>query len=316
MKWALAFATARVLAEKIEFLEVPCCNRRYEKNRWNTDDVPGNLSKKGVDVMKKTKTFYYGLVVWAGLLYGQPLSAANDVQTIEKLGGQMSNIRLMLETYARIGMGVTYSDPDAILKKSIAEYEGVLNELEKEYPEDIPIQKSVTRSRTAWKELKEVLLSASAGGDKAVLKKKAQFFHDNIRSIIKEMAADKTHLIQTSGINNADKLNAAIEIGASARRLSAHYMMKLWKLPDPTIKKHWDKGVKIYGDSIALLEGSDYAKDPRFKTLLDGCKQTYRYFIMLFDIPGGMPTLVHKKAEGAYDKAVEMTNIIASRISK
>ena len=25
MKWALAFATARVLAEKIEFLEVPIC---------------------------------------------------------------------------------------------------------------------------------------------------------------------------------------------------------------------------------------------------------------------------------------------------
>jgi len=32
MKWALAFATARVLAEKIEFLEVPLYDNQYQYN--------------------------------------------------------------------------------------------------------------------------------------------------------------------------------------------------------------------------------------------------------------------------------------------
>jgi len=47
MKWALAFATARVLAEKIEFLEVPIIHHPPNRHSINLDR-PHILSYKTV----------------------------------------------------------------------------------------------------------------------------------------------------------------------------------------------------------------------------------------------------------------------------
>ena len=233
-----------------------------------------------------------------------------------KLGGQMSNVRLMLETYAMIGIGIPYSKPEELLKKSMAEYESVLNSLEKEF-KDEAIQSSIKRSRAAWKPVKEALLTASTSKDKELLKKEAQFVHDNIRSVIKELASSKKYLLQKAKLKNGDVLNASIEIGASARRLSSHYMMRLWKLPDPTIEKHWKNGLKIYNDSINTLKKSSFASDPSFKKYLDSTSRELRYFNMLDSMKSGhVPTLVHKKAEKVYREANEMSRIILSNSGK
>ncbi len=265
--------------------------------------------------MSSFKSLFLVPLLWTGLLLAQPVSAKNDIQTIEKLGKQMSNIRLMLETYALLGMGIPYSHPDKILTQSITEYEGLLDELQHDYPKDTTIQTSVQNSRKAWKGLKHVLTTLK-GKDKAALKKDALFFHANIHSIIKEMSADKAYLMHKNKIKHADLLNAAMEVGASARRLSSHYMMKLWKLDDPTIKTHWDQGIAIYEKSLATLKRSSYASDPTFKALLDTSAHALAYFKMLFGTGmGHMPTLVHKKAEKVYTDAMKMSSIIAASIA-
>jgi hypothetical protein len=236
-------------------------------------------------------------------------------KTILKLGGQMSNVRLMLETYALIGIGIPYSEPDKLLKSSIKEYEDLLAELEKRF-EDPVIRQGVHKSKTAWKPVKKALLTASANADKEAMKKHAQFIHDNIRSVIKELASAKQYLLKKRQLKNSDMLNASIEIGASARRLSAHYMMRLWKLDDPTIEQHWKRGLEIYGESVERLKHSSFYQDAAFKKLLDRCSHELRYFTMLSSLKTRhVPTLVHKKAEGVYRQANEMSRIILSSMA-
>jgi len=234
-------------------------------------------------------------------------------KSILNIGGQMSNVRLMLETYAMIGLGIPYSNPQEILKKSIAEYEGVLDSLEKNF-KDETILSSVKNSRAAWKPVKEALLTASGNTDKEVMKKQAQFVHDNIRSVIKELASAKKYLLKKSALKNGDILNASIEIGASARRLSSHYMMRIWKLDDPTIEKHWKNGLKIYNESIKLLENSTFAKDPSFNKYLTACSHKLKYFNMIDKLKSNhVATLVHKNAEKVYSEANEMSRLILSK---
>ncbi len=264
--------------------------------------------------MLKFKKLLVAIVV---ILLGSINLHAGKIGIAEKsilnIGGQMSNVRLMLETYAMIGLGIPYSNPQEILKKSIAEYEGVLDSLEKNF-KDETILMSVKKSRAAWKPVKEALLTASANTDKEDMKKQAQFVHDNIRSVIEELASIKIYLLKKSALKNGDMLNASIEIGASARRLSSHYMMRIWKLNDPTIEKHWKKGLKIYADSIKLLESSGFAKDPSFNKYLTACDHQLKYFQMIDKLKSNhVATLVHKNAEKVYSEANEMSRFILSK---
>lgn len=246
----------------------------------------------------------------------QAVEVKNSVEAVLSLGGQMSNVRKMLETYALIGTKVAYRAPNERLKASILEYESILDALEKNF-KDSEIQQSVQKSRVAWKPVKEALLTALTNTDEVSMKKNALFIHGNIRSVIKELASMKTYLLEKANVKGIDNLNATIEIGASARRLSAHYMMKMWELDDPTIQKHWDKGIKIYGDSLKVLQASSFAKNPEFKILLDECNKNYRYFIMVSKFKNRyVPVLVHEKAKLVFDNANKMTEIVLSQILK
>jgi len=268
-----------------------------------------------MEVEMRTATKVLISLIMLGTMTIQAADVKKNLETVVKLGGQMSNVRLMLETYSLLGMDIKYSDPKTILTKSMAEYETLLGDIEKNYQDDA-IKQSIVKSRAGWKPIKEALMTAMEKADSKTLKTNAQFVHDNIRTVIKELANMKKFLLAKNKVEHAGNLNAAIEIGASARRLSSHYMMKLWKLDDPTIQKHWDNGIKIYGDSLAMLKSSTLVQDPNFKSLLSSCEHAYKYFMMLGSMQKGMPTLVHKKAESVYDKANKMQAIILSTINK
>lgn len=240
----------------------------------------------------------------------------NSVDAVLAMGGQMSNVRKMLETYALIGAKVKYRAPNERLKAAIGEYESILDTMEKNF-QDKEIQESILRSRTAWKPVKEALITALENTDEESMKKTALYIHENIRSVIKELAYVKKYLLDKANVKGLDNLNATIEIGASARRLSAHYMMKMWELDDPTLEKHWNKGVKIYGDSIDVLKKSSFVENPEFKKLLDECETNYKYFVMVAKFKGRyVPVLVHEKAKHVFDNANKMTEIVLSQILK
>jgi len=257
-----------------------------------------------------------GLSIALSLSAVSPAAAQEKTPAIQGIldaGAQMSNVRLMLEVYALTGLGIHYSNPKEILKRSINSYEKTLKTFETTF-KNPAIQDSAKKSYAAWTPVKKVLETIIAGGGAPnEMKKGGLFVHNHIRAIIKGMSSIKKVLLAQSKIKNIKALNAAIEIGASARRLSSHFMMRMWKLDDPTIEKHWNNGVKIYGDSLALLKKSPFASDPEMQKLLKESEKDYQYFKMKWGMGTSGGTLIHKKAEKIYIDSQKMEKIILSK---
>jgi len=256
------------------------------------------------------------LVVLLSLTMANSAEMNKGLTAILDLGKQMSNMRNMLETYSLIATKVSYKAPDKRLKKGIAEYEGVIASIEKNF-KDAEIKKSIAVGKKAWAPVKKALLTALEDNDPKRMMDEGLFIHGNIRSVIKELSSVKKYLLTKENIKSSEELNAAIEIAASSQRLSAHYMMKMWGLPDPTIQEHWDNGVRIYTDSIKILKASSYYKDAVFKKELDATEKHLSYFttVIMFD-DKFVPVLVHEKAGIAYKSANQMSKIILKYIAK
>ncbi len=267
--------------------------------------------------MKIFKTFRkLALVAMVGISTMHAVEVKNSVDAVLACGEQMSNVRKMLETYSLIATEVTYKSPSERLKASMNEYEGLIASMEKNF-KDKEIQESVKKSKDAWKPVKEALLTALENNDAKRLEQEGLFIHGNIRSVIKELGNMKKYLLGKEKIHDIEMLNASIEISASARRLSAHYMMKMWGLPDPTIEEHWNEGIKIYTDSVTTLKGSGYYKNEEFKKLLDECEKQLGYFntIWMFD-DKFVPVIVQERADNIYKTANDMSRIILTEITK
>ncbi len=237
----------------------------------------------------------------------------NDKDAILALGMEMSNVRKMLEAYILIGNNVAYRDPSEKLKKRIAGYEELLNNLENDF-QDIAVQESIKKSRVAWKPVKNALDTTLQEANEASMKESAIFIHGNIRSVIRELSNMKKYFLNKTDMGNKESLNAAIEIGASARRLSAHYMMKMWKLDDPTIEQHWNKGLKIYKDSLEILMQSPFYEDPKFKKILQKCSKSHVYFTKIGKKSRFSPALINKRTTIVFEDAKTMTQMILSKI--
>jgi hypothetical protein len=239
-----------------------------------------------------------------------------SLKTVLEIGEQMGNMRGMLETYALIATNVSYKAPEKRLLKGILEYEGTINDIEKNY-KDKEIVTSIKASKKAWKPVKKALLTAMKDNNSKRMMKEGLFIHANIRSVIKELENMKKYLLSKYNIKDEEELNAVIEIDASAQRLSAHYMLKMWGIPDPTVQEHWDNGVRIYKESIKVLKVSQFYKNPEFKKLLDSSEKNLKYFTMVITFEDKfVPVLVQDKSGKVCKSADRMGEILLDKITK
>jgi len=267
----------------------------------------------GFNMMKVSMIMIMSLCV---TIQGETKEIQSSMDGVLATGGQMANMRDILGLYTMVGAGIQYQSPKEKLKMCIEEYEEVLNDLEKNF-KDAPIQISIKKSRKAWKPLKEKITTAFEAVDKETMRESAQFIHDNIRSVIIEQTAMKKFFLKKISEKERAIVNAAIEIGASSKRLSAHYMMKMWGLDDPTIEKHWNKGISIYTDSIQILEKSSFYKDEIFKQMLDKSKKSLEYFKRLWSFKNSsMPILIDRRGKKEYQNAKKMLEFILNKLSK
>ncbi len=247
-------------------------------------------------------------------LGAQAVEIKTPLQAVQALGHEMSEMRHMLETFAMIGTGVTFQLPKEQLKRSVALYEEVIAALEKEFP-DKDIQKQIAIGHKGWAPVKQALESALQANKPSpeAMKKGAIYIHGNIRTVIKAMESMKATMLTRAKFKAIKALNAAIEIDASARRLSAHYAMWMWDLPDPTIEAHWQKGARIYAQSLEILDASPFAADPAFKALLDTARQQLSLFGMIHKMAEHKrftPALAQTRAAKASEAAIKMAEVI------
>ena len=259
------------------------------------------------------RVIHMGALLFLIPLGAQAVEIKTPLQAVQVLGHEMSEMRHMLETFAMIGTGVTFQLPKKQLKRSVALYEEVIAAMEKGFPDEA-IQKQIAIGRKGWVPVKQALeASLQAKPSPEVMKKGAIYIHGNIRTVIKAMESMKATMLTRAKFKAIKALNAAIEIDASARRLSAHYAMWMWDLPDPTIEAHWQKGARIYAKSLETLEASSFATDPAFKALLDAARQQLSLFGMMHKMAEHKrftPALAQTRAAKASEAAIKMAEVI------
>ncbi len=263
--------------------------------------------------MKKINLFFLLIALNIFSLSLNASTLEKNTEAILKIGQNMASIRGMLEAYSMITAKIKYKVPKEKLKKDIAEYESLISYLAKSYKKDKVIKKYLQIEKSAWAKIKPTIMSAFDTNNIDEMKKSILFIHGNIRKVLRGLEDIKAHIIKKYDIANEKELNAAIEIGASAKRLSAHYMMKMLNVNDPTIDQHWKKGVKIYSDSIAILKASKYYKNPKFKTLLDDAQRMLKYFETMYSLKKYMPVVFKKKAEHVVQESQEMLSIVLKK---
>ncbi len=238
----------------------------------------------------------------------------NNVDAVISLGEQISSIRSMLGDYIIIGTKIKFKNPSERLKESIKKYDSTLELLNKKYSSDSYIQKILKESQVTWKPIKDKLLKATTTIDKETMRTEAQFVHDNIRSIIVNMGKIQEYLLKKISSVNSLELKSAIDISTVTHLLSAHYMMQMWKLPDPTIVTHWDRGVATYTKSINTLKKSSHYKDVEFKGWLDETESILEYLIMSFSMieSNSSPSIIYNKCETAYKVSNQMVQKIVT----
>ena len=244
------------------------------------------------------KTFQKLALVCTILLSSSLLHATSkktDAQTILGLGEQMSNLVNMLETYALIGLSVSYETPVRRLKNGITDYDMMLVNLETGY-NDKQIQQSVEKIRRSWKRIRRALYGVLVLTDKKTMKLNAAYINHKMRLAVDELNRMKNYLMEEMGNRDKKLIDAAILMGVSAQRLSSNYMMKAWEVKDPNIEKYWNKNMETFSLSLQTLKQSPFADTPQFKKELAKCERAFRYFVVLFNMHVKTPALVHKKA--------------------
>ncbi len=246
-------------------------------------------------------------ILYTILLLVAPISVTGQslktpVDGVIATGMQIAQVRFMLEVYATIGAGIKYHAPKEELKKAIASYEETLSLLEKKIA-DPTVQSAVKTSRTAWVPVKKALLTALEKRDIPAMKKSALFVHDHIRAVIRQMEIMNRYFSKNLKRPHPAAIGAAIEMAVSARRLSSHYMLKMWEVPDPTIEAHWNQGMQKYRQALAALQQSDVAHDPMIAAELKVCAKEYGFFETVIGFDTYMPVLVKRHAEAAYASA-------------
>ncbi len=242
-----------------------------------------------------------------GLMMPLGASAGNAGHAVLSIGQELAGIRSALGLYCMAGMKVKYKDPHKRIAALAAHYEKTLQGIKKDFA-DPEIQKKIASSESAWAKLKPKMLSAKSQPD--ILKNNALFIHGHIRSVLKGLEEIKEILLSKADSVNASYINAAIEVGASSKRLSSHYMMKLWKLDDSTIDKHWKSGVKRYKDGIELLKNSPFAKKAAFREKIAFCEKELAFFEMMYQMGKGVPTIIDSKSNRILKASQEMANAI------
>jgi len=248
------------------------------------------------------------LWIWLICLSGahaQNIDIKSDRDAVIYLGEELSNIRGMLEIYAQIAGGVTYKMPKERLSLSLSRLDELLEKVESRYSNSPTIKETIKSTRGYWAPVKEVLEGAVASSIKREnMVAETLFVHNNIRKTIKGISAMKADVIAHSKIPHVKEINALLEIGASARRVSSHYMMKMIKVEDPTIKKHYENGIKIYKDSLQLLRNSKAVTQNNISSILDYFGKSLFYFEQIWNMQRFTPSLVVKKSNQVFEKSI------------
>ncbi len=213
----------------------------------------------------------------------------NGAEAVNIAGKQRMYTQRMLKDYAMIGMGNTFGDPSADLKRTIAAFDDHLHALQT-FAKDSNIKKALDQVAAQWKPLRRKLKRSPDAN-------MAKSIQDDLEKLLKASDEVTKMFADASGKHAGEIVNIAGRQRMLSQRMASLYMLKVWGIDDPKFREKLDDSLRQFKTSLAKLDKAP-VNDKTIDALLRKVKRSFMFFeIMNRSNSKFIPSLIYKKSD-------------------
>jgi len=259
-------------------------------------------------VLSTVRNFVMGLMLLIGThAYANSDSIKTKQDAMIAIGLETANLNSILSLLCMNYMGVEYNNPHQRIQAIAKHYDETLEAMHKGF-ESPDIRQNIDNLKAQWARSKDKILAQF--NNNTSQKIDARSVYDSIQTNLAELKKTQALFLEGFQTNHIADVNAAIEIGASAKQLSSLYLIKLCKLDNPTYDELWLKAVHRFQTGIATLKQSSLMHDKTFTTALTASEKHLHFFEMMKKMSRGAPVAIDKRSDQVLRLSTQMLKTI------
>ena len=207
---------------------------------------------------------------------------------VDVAGKQRMFTQRMLKNYTMIGMENSFGKPKEDLERIMEDFENHLNSLNT-YTKNKAIKKSTNKIKKIWLPIKKTLKSKPS-------KEFVGKLQEDLDALLKESNYTTQLFAKDTGEISGDIINISGRQRMLSQRMASLYMLKVWGVDDKKFKDKMDESMKLFKDSLEMLQKSELNTD-EINELLTKVEKSFMFFeFMNRSSEAFIPALIYKKS--------------------